>query len=286
MELTEATNSFLSTLTYQEGRSRNTVKNYGRVLARFIPQAGVSGVEDIHQLTLERWLRTLVDAGLKRSTIDFQYAVMSSFLAWAERTDLIHRSPMKTMRRKRAPRALPRAVDPVQIYSAFDIDETTFMYSRDRMAANLMLLTGARVSEACAMTWDNVKWHRGIIEIPQTKGGNADGRLVPLPHRLQMELHRHRSRLEPVHPDCQWIIQSRTGKHLWADDIQNAFKVRGLPVPHVLRHTYATMLLRAGVNVRKIQAYLGHSSLETTMQYLALLGGDIESDVEVIDRIV
>ena len=44
------------------------------------------------------------------------------------------------------------------------------------------------------------------------------------------------------------------------------------------------MLLRAGVNVRKIQAYLGHRSLDTTARYLALLDSDTADDALAIDR--
>ena len=55
---------------------------------------------------------------------------------------------------------------------------------------------------------------------------------------------------------------------------------------HTLRHSYATHLLEAGVNLRLIQQYLGHSSLQTTMVYLHLTTASQEQAVARIETLM
>ncbi len=55
---------------------------------------------------------------------------------------------------------------------------------------------------------------------------------------------------------------------------------------HTLRHSYATHLLEAGVNIRRIQQYLGHSSLNTTMVYLHLTTQGHEHAYGIIDNLM
>jgi len=125
------------------------------------------------------------------------------------------------------------------------------------------------------------------LHIREAKGGTE--RLVPLPPTLYERLrafwarHRH-----PVFlfPSKGWTHKER-GKgikdpalactHVSVSAIQHAMglvrREAGLPegiTCHTLRHSYATHALEAGVNLRQLSAYLGHSSLEITARYLHL----------------
>lgn len=290
MHLADGREQFLHSLQHAEGRSINTIVGYRSLLKRYERYLAVQGhattVEQQSATLLQGYLGAMGTAGNKHSTIDHAYTVISSFFAWAVRSELLHRNPARAFRRKRAARPLPRAVDPALVLTQIEtMNRTRFrcIDSRDRMAVMVMLFSGARVSEACALTWEHILWDRGLLAILQTKGGDADHRLVPLPTVLREELARHRAAVSATFPDCEWVVQSRAGKRICKDDVSQAFRNRGWIGPHVLRHTYATMLLRAGVNVRKIQSYLGHRSLDTTARYLALLSDDAVHDAASID---
>jgi integrase/recombinase XerC len=291
--ISEAREKFLSELEHGEGRSPNTVVGYRSLLKRYerflAVQALPTTVEGQTSVLLQGYLKAMADAGNRRSTVDHAYTVISSFFAWAVRSELLHRNPARAFRRKRAPRPMPRAVLPSEVLAqveAMKRNRFRCIDARDRMATLLMLYTGARVSEACVMKWSHVLWDRGLVVIPQTKGGDATERHVPLPDVLRNALNRHRAAVSTTFPDCEWVLQSRAGKRICKDEIAQSFRNRNWITPHVLRHTYATMLLRAGVNVRKIQSYLGHRSLDTTARYLAVLDADAADDASAIDRAI
>jgi len=76
------------------------------------------------------------------------------------------------------------------------------------------------------------------------------------------------------------IFQTQTGTRLAASGVRSLFnrlgKRSGLKVsPHVLRRTFATLSLRAGMNVLHLQGLMGHASLEMTQRYVEMLEGDL-----------
>jgi len=155
---------------------------------------------------------------------------------------------------------------------------------------------GLRATEGAHLQVAQVDGARRLLQIPG-KGGKE--RCVPLPDatlgllREYWRTHRHprwlfpapaRSAASPVTPSAAPVTRA---------SLSNAFLravkksgVRKRAHVHTLRHSYATHLLEAGVNLRLIQEYLGHSSPRTTAIYTHLTREIREAALDPINRLV
>jgi site-specific recombinase XerD len=139
---------------------------------------------------------------------------------------------------------------------------------------------GLRLGEGLNLQVRDIDAARMMVHVHRGKG--ARDRYVPLPSSTLKVLREH----WVTHRHPVWLFPATGRDHRQAaqadgpmqrSSVQGALRrvVRELELRktisiHTLRHSYATHLLEAGVNLRLIQQYLGHSSLRTTMVYLHL----------------
>jgi len=160
--------------------------------------------------------------------------------------------------------------------------------------ASFMLLTGARVGEACGMKWDAIDLKQGVARIIRrvrwdqyskfpflediTKTSQS-ARIIVLPKKLQDILLQIQK--ESVN---DFVFTDKEGRLLKYNAVQSSFNhgfmALGLPwrSTHICRHTYATMALMGTKNLSAVQASLGHSQQKMTQRYakaIALLSSDI-----------
>lgn len=140
---------------------------------------------------------------------------------------------------------------------------------------------GLRLQEALHLETSDIDSDRMMLHVHRGKG--ARDRFVPLPVKLLPMLraywktHRHQRLIFPaMGRNCKSGPNAK--RPMAVSSVQGAMKnaVREAGIHkknvriHTLRHSYATHLLEEGVNLRVIQRYLGHASIETTMIYLHL----------------
>jgi len=131
---------------------------------------------------------------------------------------------------------------------------------------------GLRLLEGTHLRVKDIDSDRKMLHVVQGKGGKD--RYVPLPDHTLMLLRQHWL----THRNPQWMFPSRNGLEAINESaIQKAFRaalhesaVHKAASVHTLRHSYATHLLEAGVDLRIIQTYLGHASPATTAIYTHL----------------
>ena len=210
------------------------------------------------------------DAGLAPSTINLSLSLLFEFFDSLRDEGLMRSQPViKRRHRLLAQTTLPKPMpepDLIRFFKAVDSP-------RDRLLFLLMLRCGLRVSEACALRWDDCELAAGTIRVNDGKG-RVD-RIVYISPDLGRELRRWRARV----PDPTYLFPSRKRKGQPLDRrvvniIMSAYLhsagIAKRYTPHCLRHTFATQLLNAGVTLEVLKELMGHRSIQNTLKYTQL----------------
>ena len=159
--------------------------------------------------------------------------------------------------------------------------------TKHRTILTTIYASGLRVSEAVALRPADIDSSRMVVRVDQGKG--RKDRYVMLSPRL-LEVLRDYWRIERPKP---WLFPGDGADHHISKNAvelacKKAHRAAGIdkPVtPHSLRHAFATHLLEAGTDVRRIQLLLGHRSLATTSRYLKVATSSLCATVSPFDQL-
>lgn len=149
-----------------------------------------------------------------------------------------------------------------------------------------LIKTGLRNSEICKLRIENIDFNTGIFKVVGGKGDKDRLGLMPnsLLYKLKIYLMGRLS---------GFLFINERGKPYSTRSIQYIIKeikeITGIKkdiTPHTLRHTFASILINEGVDIRKIQRLLGHESINTTQLYTHILLNDMKEEVlSITDKI-
>jgi integrase/recombinase XerD len=158
---------------------------------------------------------------------------------------------------------------------------------RDRFIVEFLYSTGCRVSECVKLRGENISFKERVASIQGGKG-NKD-RTIILSNEWLKHIKKYIERKKTKSP---FVFSKKNGKPLSSDTIQKIVKaaaekagIQKRVTPHTLRHSYATHLLEAGENIRKIQELLGHNDLSTTQIYTKISAEELKKVQSPLDRL-
>jgi integrase/recombinase XerD len=198
-----------------------------------------------------------------------------------------------TLRRQDQVAALPYGKKPKTLPAVLSREEVLQFLDavadpRQRMLLRTTYACGLRLSETVRLRVSDIDSRRMVLHVRQGKG--QKDRLLPLSPRLLEELRAYWKQYRPR--DWLFAGQGRTG-HLSRAAVQRlVIKVvrrlgwRKKASAHTLRHSYATHLLDAGVEVVTLQRLLGHRHLSTTARYLHLSMQHLQRTPSPLDALV
>ena len=195
-----------------------------------------------------------------------------------------------------------RAQNERRLPAVLSVEEVRSILARVKTFQNYAYLTtvyscGLRLHEGLHLEISDIDSTRMMIHVHRGKG--AKDRYVPLPQSTLLLLRRYW--ITHRHPQLLFPALGRNGKGatksqtpMAKSSVQGAFRrakgdagirKKGVSV-HTLRHSYATHLLEAGVNLRVIQKNMGHTQLETTMIYLHLTQNGHDDACQLINQVM
>jgi site-specific recombinase XerD len=206
--------------------------------------------------------------GRKPLTIRRKYGCLSSFFGFLQDMGRCRGNPARNLPLPKVSRNLPTVLTAEQVHALLAAAENP----GHRLLVLLLLSTGLRRSEAAAITLDQIDpEHRQL----RVRGKGNKERMVPLTPDVVEAIERHLASREET--QCNHLfISAVTGESLTGGGVYKVIRPllrrAGLDgqgiTPHQLRHTFATHLVRNGVDVKTVQELLGHSDLGTTAKYL------------------
>lgn len=248
---------------FEDLRVRNysdkTIELYVTAVARFARYYGRSP----DQLELEDIRRYQVHLVEERKLSPRTLNTIVCALRFFYRTTLGRDSDITRIAYARTPRTLPKVLSQDEVL--------TLLTSMDNLKHRTMVMTlystGMRVSELATLRIDDLDGQRMLIHVVEGKG--KKDRLLPLAKSLLALLVQYLTTFQPR----TWVFEGDVaGKHIATRSVQKAIAKAGSVLgkhitPHTFRHTFATHLLEAGVDLRAVQALLGHYRIGTTAIY-------------------
>jgi site-specific recombinase XerD len=297
---------FLEYIEIEKGRSLKTVENYDRYLTRFIDYTKIKDAKDLsdnivreYRIWLNRqashYIPGKISETLKKRTQNYYLIALRAFLKYLARMDIKSLSPDRIELAKVPERSLDLiTLDELnRLLNAPDTKELRGL--RDRTLMELLFSTGLRVSELCALPRDiNLK-----LDELSVRGKGEKVRVVFLSDEakkwLKIYLDNRKDMDEALFvqikdPDTSKSVGASDSKQKRRKDnklksdneslrltprsVERIVKYYAIKAgiskkvtPHVIRHSFATDLLRNGADLRSVQMLLGHANIGTTQIY-------------------
>lgn len=283
--MTEIKNNINNYLDYCKSQKRldeKTLKAYHIDLNQFSDKIIISSINEINISILKNYISFLNNI-YKPKTVKRKLATIKAFFHYLEYKNIIQYNPFnKMITQFREPIILPKVI-PLKtieyflstIYNQMHYADTAFKKKnalRDAAISEILFSTGMRISELCSIKPHDINLSTGTILIYGK--GNKERRINIGNEQVISILKEYRSEFSSEINMCGHFFANQYGRMLNDQAVRRMInKYCSLAsidlhiTPHMFRHTFATSLLDADVDIRYIQEMLGHSSINITQIY-------------------
>jgi len=257
-------------ILWEPGSHKYNVTSFVGELDEILLGAEFSSFTDEMMDTLIAGLR---QRGNSNATINRKMAALSKLLRKAYKMGDIRSLPeFKRLKEKAGRIRFLEPEEEARLFAA--ISEKSDLYGRFCV---FLIDTGARLGEGTGLRWQDIQGERVTFWL--TKSGKS--RSVPLTERASAAIQAGEKRKRGP---FSTIVQAKL-RAAWNEAKQEVgLGAEPDVVPHILRHTCASRLVQGGIDIRRVQTWLGHQTLQMTMRYAHLASGDLDICVPILER--
>ncbi len=287
---------FLDYTTVERGLSANTLSAYRNDLCQLVeflesrnPRlSGDDGWKQVDTQVVASYVLELHDRGYSDTTCARKVASAKSLFGFLVEEGVVAKNPTENLSSPRVGRSLPEVLTVEEVGALLSgPDGETPEAARDRAMLELLYATGTRVSELVSLDLGDIDLAQGFV---RCFGKGSKERLIPI-HRHAAEvigdyLAAGRPELavkssgDAVFLNHRGERLTRQGFWLILKHLASRAGIERKVTPHMLRHSFATHLLRGGAPLRYVQELLGHASITTTQVYTHLTSEHVRAEYE------
>lgn len=268
--------------------SENSRSNYqGYLDKKIYPAIGDMKLPEITPAQISALLLAIQTEGKAHSTVIKVYTILHSLFKMAYLGDMIERNPMDKVERPKPRKDEIKATEPAA-FTAAEVQKIVDCLEREplkwRTLVHLLIDTGIRRGECCALQWKNIDFKTGAVTIAgnlcytkqrgvyldtpkngHTRTVYAGEYTIALLRRLREEqaskaistyVFTKESSSEPMHPQSPTRYLKKLSERYGIPDLH----------PHKLRHTFASVAITSGADVASVSEALGHSDKAVTLR--------------------
>ena len=271
-------NEFITYLTIEKNRAKNTLTAYQRDVARFLEHVGFDGPEKLDALSptdITAYLKKLRNSGMSAASAARNLAAVKGLFRYLVNEKIIKNNPADVIQSPKLGRSIPGTLSVEEVERLLSSplrDDPAGL--RDSAMLETIYATGLRVSELVSIRLKDVNMEMGYLT---TMGKGSKERAVPLGEMALELISEYRNGARPLLLKgriTDALFVTRLGKAMTRQGfwkiVRKYAQMAGISKkisPHSLRHSFATHLLDGGADLRSVQMMLGHSDISTTQIY-------------------
>ena len=289
--MTATVERFLQYLRHERNLSWRTVDLYRRNLDQWDAYMTAGGRPlDLLSVTegdIRQWLMHRSSQGDCSGTLRHKVQAIRALYRYLMRRGEATANPAAQVELAKLAKPLPKFVREKSVDAVLDadIDMDDFTQVRDRLVVMLFYETGIRLSELIGLQDAAVDVDKRELKV---RGKRDKDRIVPFGDELAMWVAGYRRLRADVPAQCGNLLITPKGKPLYPSLVYHVVHnslagagATGKLSPHVLRHTFATVMLNNGAELNNVKELLGHESLAATQVYTHVTLSELKHNYEL-----
>ena len=267
---------YLETGEYEKQLSPDTIKAYRIDLRQFVDfTEGAWADKDMLNQYIKYLNQHFAPRSVKRKLASIRAFYHEMEISGELEADPFDKLHIRIHSPQQLPRIIPEQIVQALLQSAYDAyTQGCREVLRDILVLELLFSTGLRVSELCALSQDTFLLSDSGLRL-LVKGKGRKERIIQITTSELLQLAQTYCDVFSMEIQEQGaILFNQRGRPLSPQSVRriinkylNRIGVSNHVTPHMFRHTFATSLLEAGMDIRYIQSLLGHSSISITQIY-------------------
>lgn len=248
-----------------DGKSEKTIYQYRRSILRLSDFLN-KPFPEMKTYDIRFYLASEKERGVSERSLENTRANLSAFFQWLTVDEIIEKNPMLKIKPIKYPDEIKREFSDVEI----DKLRSGCKDDKERALIEFLLSTGVRVDELCQMNTSDIDMINMTVHVRYGKGGKERITYITAVavERLKKYLHSRKEQ------DSEYLFCNKSHDRIKSGGIRfilNRIASRAGVTnvhPHRFRRTFATGLAKRGMDIREIQKLLGHSNINTTLEYV------------------